>query len=132
MNAILGLVSAPHRHRRYDSDDEDDDGDSAAAAPVPARTRQTGPVVYYSRAELLRLCRRAVVPANMTPLESWFGHPGQMAKAAHHDDPAIAAIGGQRHGGRGPAGGFGEGFGFGGGIGGGRLGGGRGQTRNIG
>jgi hypothetical protein len=119
MNAILGIVSET---RTYDSDDDS----SSVATASALRSKPSGPLKVYTRENILRLCRKAVVPADMGPLETWFGTiPNN--KAVHLDDPAIAAIGG--HGRRGQ-GGFGEGFGFGGGIGGRGLG--RGGTRNIG
>lgn len=117
MSAILGLVP-----RTTDS--------SPDSGPK-------GPLLTYSRVQLLQLGRRGVVPSGMGPLESWFGtmQPASGGPRSSHppglDDPAIAAI--QGPGGRGgraqAAGSFGDGFGFGGGIGGRGLG--RG-TRNIG
>lgn len=118
MNAILGL--APPDPAIASSRPNN----SGFATPI---RQPRGPIVSYSRAELLRLSKRTEVPDGLLPLESWFG---QMPKPMV-DDPAIAAISprGMRSG---PQSGFGEGFGFGGGIGGGRLGSGRGGVRNIG
>lgn len=119
MNAILGL--APPDPAIASSRPNN----GSFATPI---RQPRGPIVTYSRADLLRLSKRTQVPDGLVPLESWFG---QMPKPMV-DDPAIAAISprGMRAG---PQSGFGEGFGFGGGIGGGgRLAGGRGGVRNIG
>lgn len=118
MNAILGL--APPDPAIASSRPNN----NSFATPI---RQPRGPIVTYSRADLLRLSKRTQVPEGLVPLESWFG---QMPKPMV-DDPAIAAISprGMRAGAQS---GFGEGFGFGGGIGGGRLGGGRGGVRNIG
>lgn len=135
MNAILGIVSSSATYRGDDDDDEDaidhslDDPAIASVNPTKHATpirQPRGPLVMYSREELLTLSGRSVVPAGFPPLESWFGNPVKQQGNQQHDDPAIASIGGRRAG---P--GFGEGFGFGGGIGGGR-GLSRGPTRNIG
>lgn len=69
MTAILGL--APKQQQRSD----------------PPPRLPTGPLIVYSRSDILKQCRRAVVPRGLGPLESWYGAPPKQ-----HEDPAIASI----------------------------------------